>query len=288
MFVFQLLIQTSVVFGYDMNTVYGAAKTRKNICDLTHLTVNEKPFPYVIHNNFITNESYRQLCQSFPDCPPSTGPTGFSLYWGDKEYQRLLDNNSAWHDLFNTFHSQNFIDWCRDQFAEIWQQENCQIDLSKAHYVPYREDRIDKERTTLRKIEHDAHELWVRMDVHQGRKGYARRVHVDHARRLISMLIYLSDNRENQITGGELFLHSGQPQQAHEHAPLCITPQHNLMVAFPCMRRSFHSVSEITSMNSPRNYIQVQISSSVDIWSPFKIDSKPRQWSKVWKYFTTS
>jgi GT2 family glycosyltransferase len=204
--------------------------------------------------------------ESFPTCPPGVGPTGFSLYWGDDGYERLLEERHEWQLLFDSFQSQQFIDWCVTQFAEVWLREGCAIDLSQAKYVPYREDRIDKERATLRVIEHQPHELWVRMDIHQGRLGYSRPVHLDHARRLLSMLVYMCDHTENQMTGGELFLHAdAKPDSSPVKR---ITPQHNFMVAFPCGRRSHHSVPTITSIGAPRNYIQVHISSSVDIWSP--------------------
>jgi hypothetical protein len=216
----------------------------------------------VIHPEFVTPTLYQELCRSFPECPPSTGPTGFSLYWGDEEYTRLLSQEPAWRALFDTFQSQRFIDWGRDQFAAIWEPAGCKINLSEARYVSYREDRIDKERATLRKVEHQPHELWVRMDIHQGKVGYERGVHVDHARRLISMLIYMCDHTENEMVGGELFLHSGSGKKVD-----CgITPRHNLMVAFPCTSRSYHSVSPITATCRPRNYVQVHMSSSVDIW----------------------
>ena len=237
------------------------------ICKLAQFEVRSEPFPHVVHQPFITPESYSALCRSFPTCPRSTGPTGYSLYWGDEGYARLLEEQPSWRNLFNTFHSQDFIDWGRKQFAAVWEEAGCKIDLSNARYVPYREDRIDKERATLRKIEYEPHELWVRMDIHQGQMGYDRGVHVDHARRLISMLIYMCDHTENQMAGGELFLHRGN-RSAYE---VRITPRHNLMVAFPCMARSYHSVSEITSMATPRNYIQVHISSSVDVWPREKI-----------------
>ena len=236
------------------------------VCDLSQLELNRDPFVHVIHSQFVAPEIYSQLCASFPTCPPSTGPTGFSLYWGDANYQRLVDEQPAWRALFKTFHSQRFIDWCVQQFAETCGDEGCQIDLTKARYVPYREDRIDKERATLRKIEHESNELWVRMDIHQGQMGYDRPVHLDHARRLMSMLVYMCDHSENQMSGGELFLHTGGSPQAKLSPPTRITPRHNLMVAFPCTARSYHSVSAITSMAIPRNYIQVHISSSVDVW----------------------
>jgi GT2 family glycosyltransferase len=237
------------------------------ICDLSLLKVITKPFPFVTHDQFIRPEYYRQLCESFPICPRNTGPTGYSLYWGDDDYQRLLEEHAAWRALFRTFHSQRFIDWAKEQFAPFWWRAGCKIDLAQARYVPYREDRIDKERATLREIEHEPHELWVRMDIYQGRVGYRLPIHLDWRRRLISMLIYLCDHTENRMEGGELLLHAAQQSLAGER-PLRITPRHNRMVVFPCLSRSHHSVSEITSLAAPRNYIQVQISSSVDIWGP--------------------
>jgi hypothetical protein len=75
------------------------------------------------------------------------------------------------------------------------------------------------------------------------------------------MLIYFCDQREIQMQGGELLLHDAT------HKPVKrIAPRHNLMVAFPCSVNSTHSVAPITSLAAPRNYVQVHISSSVDIW----------------------
>ena len=255
-----------------MNMTHDSLTPVSGVCELTLLNVKAEPFPHVVHERFIDQEHYRQLCQTFPACPPGTSPTGFSLYWGDEGYGRLLDEQPAWRALFDTFHSQTFIEWGKEQFAEVWRRDRCQIDVSEARYVPYREDRVDKERAALRRIEHDPHELWVRMDIHQGRLGYFRPVHLDHARRLISMLIYMCDHTENRMVGGELFLHGAG---ARPRTPTRIAPRHNLMVAFSCTNGSHHSVAKISSTAAPRNYIQVHISSSVDVWPR---EEAPRSW----------
>ena len=65
-----------------------ATESSPGICGLTPLNVDAEPFPHVIREKFIAPPHYEQLRSSFPTCPPSTGPTGFSLYWGDDEYQR--------------------------------------------------------------------------------------------------------------------------------------------------------------------------------------------------------
>ena len=66
------------------------------------------------------------------------------------------------------------------------------------------------------------------------------------------------------MEGGELLLHG--PTASGVTGPKRVTPRHNLMTAFPCANNSHHSVPEITSAAAPRNYLQVHISSSVDIW----------------------
>lgn len=233
------------------------------VCDLELLDVRVAPYPHVVCESFIEPEHYRQLCRTFPVCPPGKSPTGFSLYWGDDDYERLLDEQPAWRALHDTFHSQTFIEWGAKQFAEVWRRDGCTINPEAARYVPYREDRVDKERASLRSITHGPHELWVRMDIHQGRVGYFRQRHVDYARRLVSMLIYFCDHDENGMVGGELFLHGQNPQTRE---PTRIAPRHNLMVAFPSSDNSLHSVAKLSSATAPRNYLHVFISSSVDVW----------------------
>lgn len=244
-----------------MTTATDLPQVDQAICDFAYRETNGEPFPHLIHDHFIQPQIYEQLRRSFPKCPPNTGPTGFSLYWGDKNYQKLLDSQPAWKALFQSFHSQTFIDWAREQFSPWWSQLGCTIDLENARYVPYLEDRIDKDRETLRRVEHEPHELWVRMDIYQGHVGYARKPHVDHRRRLLSMLIYFCDQQENEMVGGELLLYDAALDPVER-----VGPRHNLMVAFPCAAQSHHSVNQIQSLEAPRNYVQVQISSSVEIW----------------------
>jgi hypothetical protein len=251
-----------------------ALTTTKRVCDLALLDVKAEPFPHVVRESFIEPEHYRQLRRTYPLCPPGKSPTGFSLYWDDEEYRRLLDEQPAWRALFETFHSQSFVEWGGKQFAEVWRRSGCKINPEETRYVPYREDRIDKERATLRKVEHEPQELWVRMDIHQGRVGYFRPVHLDHARRLVSMLIYFCDHAETHMVGGELFLHG---QNLRSRTRTRIAPRHNLMVAFPCTNGSQHSVSKITSTAAPRNYVQVHISSSVNVWQR---EAPPRLWRR--------
>jgi 2-oxoglutarate-Fe(II)-dependent oxygenase superfamily protein len=204
------------------------------VLDLKISDVRRTPFPHVVKDDFVAPELYEALCRSFPECPANSGPTGYSYFWGDEAYTALIDRSAAWKSLFELTQSQTFVDYCMRQFADVFQEYRCTIDLSRTRYVAYCESRADKELRYLPHVEHEPHELWVRSDILQGRTGYSRRPHLDHRRRLVALLIYCCDADENRMEGGELVLHAptrGAPSQAEDAV---IRPRHNRMVAFAC------------------------------------------------------
>ena len=97
----------------------------------------------------------------------------------------------------------------------------------------------------------------------QGRTGYARAAHLDHRRRAATLLLYFSDADADGMEGGDLVLHEGDGGAA-----TTIRPRDNRMVMFPCHNASLHSVSPIRRQERPRNFVQVTLSSSVDLWAP--------------------
>ena len=237
--------------------------TNQPVLEMSPVALRAEPFEHICKQDFIRPDVYAGLESSYPVCPPSTGPTGFSYYWGDPEYDRLLQEQPAWKAFFEAAHCQEFVDACIRQFAPAFEARGCPINLGKAVYVAYAESREDKELRHIRQIRHQPHELFVRLDVHQGYVGYSRAVHLDHRRRLLSMLIYFCD--QGQMEGGELILHGTRLRVLRPEVARVI-PRPNLMAAFACSDVSFHSVPKIKSQASPRNFVQIQLSSSVDAW----------------------
>lgn len=220
--------------------------------------VRNAPFPHVIMDGWLESGLYTRLARKFPVCPPNTGPTGYTLFQGDPTYDRLVADDPDWAQFYRAFHSQGFIDQVLRLFDDTF-AEAATVDLADARYVPYCESRTDKQRLSLSRIEHAPDELWVRVDIMQGLPGYQREAHLDHRRRAVSLLVYFCDADENAMEGGDLVLHGVE----------CVTevrPRHNRMVVFPCHDGSLHSVSRIRSQNAPRNFVQVTVSSSVDMW----------------------
>ncbi len=234
--------------------------------------VVQRPFPHILADRWLDADLYERLRRSFPDCPPNSGPTGFTLFWGDPDYDRLIAEDEAWAAFFRSFHSQAFIDHVLAAFAETFANE-ARVDLSRARYVSHRESREEKELVRLPRSGLAPDELWVRVDIMQGPKGYYRFPHVDHRRRALSLLFYLCDADEAGMKGGDLVLHGPGRETA------TVRPRHNRMVMFPCAAGSVHSVTPILRQSAPRNFVQVTVSSSVDLWDG--VNPRPSLWRRT-------
>lgn len=225
----------------------------------TSAPVRDWPFPHVTVDGYLDAAEYDALRRSFPACPPNSGPTGYSRFWGDPDFDALLDADPVWRRFFDWTQSQAFVDLCLSPFADVIAREAV-VDLSNARFVPHIETRAEKEERFLRPTGLAPDQLFVRTDILQGNVGYDRRAHVDHRRRAATMLIYLCDGDEDTMVGGDLILHGADGQS------VTVRPRHNRMVLFPCVNASLHSVSRIESQRAPRNYVQLTVSSSVDLW----------------------
>jgi hypothetical protein len=220
--------------------------------------IRSSPFPHMLVDDWLEPGLYRRLCDSFPHCPPNSGPTGYTLFWGDPDYDRLIERNEAWGIFFRSFHRQAFVDQVLAAFPDVFAE--ARVDLSSARYSPYRESREDKELPMLSDAGPAPDDLWVRVDVMQGRQGYKRLPHLDHRRRAASMLIYFCDSDEAGMKGGDLVLHG------HGREAVTVRPRHNRMVLFPCAPDTIHSVTPIRRQSAPRNFVQIILSSCVDLW----------------------
>lgn len=259
-----------------------------SILGVNGMKLNPDPFPHLVVDAFFAPGFFQQLKAEFPSIEKTKRKHGWgqSLYWGDDAYHELMKTSRAWKRAHDFVHSQTFVDFVISEFDEYWEREGCIVDLQKARFVPYLEDRIDKERYHLRKVDHKPEELFCRLDLYQSWDGYYRPVHLDHRRRLISMLVYFDDPAEIGMHGGELILHPPaadldfMEKLGCYHAPklfsklrdkvantTVVKPMPNRMAVFPCGRKSWHSVPSVRTERSPRAHIQITISSQSAAWA---------------------
>jgi hypothetical protein len=229
--------------------------------DLATLPVDEHPFPHVVIDNLFDPDVFAALERGYPTCPPASGPTGRTIHRGDAEFDSVIAVQPAWRALFEACHSQAFVDALADLFAaEI--DRACMIGRGSLRFVDHIETRAEKEQGRIAEPALRREEMFVRFDFMQGMEAYSRRAHLDHRRRLATMLIYFDTPGVDTFEGGNLVLHDQGGVAARR-----IAPSVNRAVLFPCSERSWHSVDAVTNCQRPRRFVQIAVSGAHDLWS---------------------
>ncbi len=227
--------------------------------------VQKSPMDHVLKDGFLDRDLYQELLHTFPKCEANSGPTGFSVFWGDPRYEELLAESTAWRTFFELTQSPAFVGYCVEQFRQTYVDHGCKVDPADFRYVRYIETRADKERRHIQNLQHAINEIFVRPDILQGNIGYDRKIHLDHRRRLMTVLVYFCDAVENAMVGGDLVLLSAEVLHGFRQRRV-VRPAHNRMAAFACSNESFHEVPRIVQQSRPRNFVQITLSSSYDLW----------------------
>ena len=240
--------------------------------DLSGVSVDHGPFPHGVVDGLFTPGLFGRLADSYPVCPPASGPTGRTIHRGDAQFDAVMAAHEPWRDLFAACNSPPFLDMISGLFeAEI--ARSCAVARGDLRLVDYIETRAEKEEHRIGRPAYPARDMFVRFDFMQGMASYSRAAHLDHRRRLATMLIYFDAPGPDSFTGGDLVLHDarGVPVTRIASAP-------NRAVLFPCSERSWHSVEAVSACTTPRRFVQIAVSSCHNIWpgAPLAYRAKQR------------
>ncbi len=249
--------------------------------------LRDRPFAHAVIDDFFRPDVFAELKRTYPKIEARSASKHWArgLYWGDPAYDRLLAEQPIWRSLFDAVHSQSFVDYIGRLFEDAWSAPDCLIDFHQARFISFQENRQDKEAGRLDHPEQGAHDIWSRLDIYHGWPGYRRAAHLDHRRRLLSMLVYFDSPEEIGMVGGELELHDPSfdlnlmgrlgayrcpsawlAVRGAWSQPLVIKPQKNRAAMFPCTPRSWHSVPAIKALREPRSFLHIVLSSSREAW----------------------
>ncbi len=243
--------------------------------DLSALPVDDMPFPHAVIDNLFAPDIFAALERGYPLCPPASGPTGHTIHRGDPEFNAVMAAQPAWRALFETCHSQAFVNALATLFAsEI--DRACAVGREDLRFADHVETRVEKEQGRIAVPQLPPEAMFVRFDFMQGMDAYVRRPHLDHRRRLGTILIYFDTPGPDTFRGGDLILHDGRGAPRKR-----ISPAANRGVLFPCSDRSWHSVDAVTDCRHPRRFVQVAISGTHDIWPSAKLPARnPIEWGR--------
>uniref|UniRef100_UPI0035CBFD32 2OG-Fe(II) oxygenase n=1 Tax=uncultured Sphingomonas sp. TaxID=158754 RepID=UPI0035CBFD32 len=224
-------------------------------------TVVAEPFPHVVIDGVFDPATYRALADSFPVCPPASGPTGFTIHRGDPQFDTVMQDHPVWRALYETCRAPAFLGTLTALFADEIERSAflAPSQLTSADHV---ETRVEKEREVLAPLVHIAVEdIFLRFDFMQGGDSYGRAPHLDHRRRLATVLLYFDAPSPETFAGGDLVLHASDGRIVRR-----IAPAENRAVLFPCSERSWHSVDQVHACRQPRRFVQISLTSRYAVW----------------------
>lgn len=246
--------------------------------NLAAARVIASPFPHAVIDDLLPDRLFALLAKSFPSCPAASGPTGFTIHRGDPDFDATLADSPEWASLVAACNSPGLVDGLVSLFAaEIDRVGRMARPL--LHFVDHIESRAEKEQATLTGQLLPPEALHVRFDFMEGRASYSRAPHLDHRRRLATMLIYFNSPGADSYGGGDLLLHAPDGALVDR-----IEPRANRAIAFACSDRSWHSVEPVRDVKVPRRFVQISVSSCHDLWP----DGRPmvqrlKSWLARWK-----
>ena len=230
------------------------------------------PFPYVVIDDFFSNDFYNELEKFFPKSEKfkinNVGRMHGDTTFGDDLYNNLMSNSEAYKNLHNWVYSENFINFFIDFFEPDLNSQYDLIDSPKNFEKKNEPVEIGKV-FNLNNFQNNSSKpfLYSRLDLGYGKKDYGvdtggRGPHIDNPQRLISILIYIGGY--SQINGGEHRIYKKSENELKIFD--VIKPIGNRVVASLQNNVAFHDVNPVKDIVGQRNAFYLAISASKKIW----------------------
>ena len=226
------------------------------------------PYTHLICDNFL--KDYQNYDESFPlDLLSNPIRMDRDLTYGDKNYEKI--HQTTFKQLHNYIYSENFI----KDFLEIFKKEfDKKFDNGELLYNPF-ELKIKSQPYEMRNFIsrnnniNDEVFLFPRMDFGVGYAGYGysnggRGIHTDNVTRLISIMLFFTDQKD--LRKGEHLLYEveGKIPKIKKKVEL----KKNRLLASIQSNDAYHAVDPLLS--GERRAIYMSISCSSKIWKDYE------------------
>lgn len=262
--------------------------------NLNSTKISEYPFPHFCITPVFDLDVYSNLIAEFPkEDYWKTLPNSFQdgrrrIKCNTKEHQDFMADRPTWIKLDEFLMSDDFT----NDIIEIYRCTSAFFDAKiknlKRNTLNNEPTGHDKTRRIASFIEKAAswfgnkNKLYVDYDISNSGIGYWNAAHADRNHRVAIFLIFLCDQSEEQITGGELVLYqetekakkSNGVDLRENRSPEgeLIEPfatyslKHNTGVSFLATANAFHGVNKITSAVGRRKFMYVSLSSEEPVF----------------------
>lgn len=216
---------------------------------------------FVVYEDFLPRDTYAVMRASLPAMSDVGGNVRShkDLYWTDPEFEELR-KAPAWKGfLEHIVHSREFWMAAIDRL-----NPNLDAMFHDPRTLPFATpDQYVERRDGCRPIEPEAF-LYGRIDIGYGVEGYGlenggRGVHIDLPQRIISMLLYFTD--QSALEGGEFEIYSDR-DTFYKRIPI----KQNMAIMSLQDENAWHRVNPVVRASEPRIAAYIALSCSQRIW----------------------
>lgn len=220
-------------------------------------------------DHFLPPAQFQAMEESFP--PMADASMGVrshkDLHESDKSFQELCDQNSWWNLFRTEVHSRR---WWYDQIARMLRNADGQPNpldqlTTPLDNIPFRATHIEG-RGGLSAVTDEVF-LYGRMDIGFGLVGYGREnggrgVHIDMPQRIVSGLLYFTD--QSELEGGQLEVYQADGKTLAR----TIDVRPNRAVLSFQSKGAYHAVRPVLKLNGieARRSVYFALSCSEPIW----------------------
>ena len=258
------------------------------------ITKYSNPFPYLIIEDFLNPEFYKEIEKNFPLVKELENKKNlvrrmnFDTTYGDQVYDNYCNRSKEFKIFHDWVYSLNFINFFTNLFIKDLENEyekkflSIDINTIQKKDIIFEKGAVFNNKNLGNKSSKDVF-IFPRLDIGVGVKNYGidtggRGPHIDNPQRLISILFYCGGYKS--IKGGQHRIFSKNKKLNDLEVEKIIEPTGNKLIASIQNNIAFHDVDPVLEIDGQRNAFYMAISGNTKLWKKPKRNKINKEYNK--------
>ena len=258
------------------------------------ITKYSNPFPYLIIEDFLNPEFYKEIEKNFPLVKELENKKNlvrrmnFDTTYGDQVYDNYCNRSKEFKIFHDWVYSLNFINFFTKLFIKDLENEyekkflSIDINTIQKKDIIFEKGAVFNNKNLGNKSSKDVF-IFPRLDIGVGVKNYGidtggRGPHIDNPQRLISILFYCGGYKS--IKGGQHRIFSKNKKLNDLEVEKIIEPTGNKLIASIQNNIAFHDVDPVLEIDGQRNAFYMAISGNTKLWKKPKRNKINKEYNK--------
>tara|TARA_B100001057_G_scaffold458674_1_gene508145 strand:+ start:3598 stop:4455 length:858 start_codon:yes stop_codon:yes gene_type:complete len=258
------------------------------------ITKYSNPFPYLIIEDFLNPEFYKEIEKNFPLVKELENKKNlvrrmnFDTTYGDQVYDNYCNRSKEFKIFHDWVYSLNFLNFFTNLFIKDLENEyekkflSIDINTIQKKDIIFEKGAVFNNKNLGNKSSKDIF-IFPRLDIGVGVKNYGidtggRGPHIDNPQRLISILFYCGGYKS--IKGGQHRIFSKNKIMNDLEVEKIIEPAGNKLIASIQNNIAFHDVDPVLEIDGQRNAFYMAISGNTKLWKKPKRNKINKEYNK--------